>query len=75
MSSGGRTYQAAGVSLAAAEAVVERLRGAVESTGATGFGAFAGLYPLDERRLLAASTDSVGSKLSRAGSWPVTIEE
>jgi phosphoribosylformylglycinamidine cyclo-ligase len=61
--SGGRTYEAAGVSLAAAEAVVERLRGAVESTGATGFGAFAGLYPLDERRLLAASTDSVGSKL------------
>ena len=63
MGSGGRTYEAAGVSLAAAEAVVERLRGAVESTGATGFGAFAGLYPLDERRLLAASTDSVGSKL------------
>ncbi len=63
MSSGGRTYEAAGVSLAAAEAVVERLRAAVESTGATGFGAFAGLYALDERRLLAASTDSVGSKL------------
>jgi phosphoribosylformylglycinamidine cyclo-ligase len=63
VSSGGRTYEAAGVSLAAAEAVVERLRGAVESTGATGFGAFAGQYPLDERRLLAASTDSVGSKL------------
>jgi phosphoribosylformylglycinamidine cyclo-ligase len=63
VSSGGRTYEAAGVSLAAAEAVVERLRGAVESTGATGFGAFAGLYPLDGRRLLAASTDSVGSKL------------
>ena len=63
MSSGGRTYEAAGVSLAAAEEVVERLRGAVESTGATGFGAFAGLYPLDERRLLVASTDGVGSKL------------
>jgi phosphoribosylformylglycinamidine cyclo-ligase len=63
VSSGGRTYEAAGVSLAAAAAVVERLRSAVESTGATGFGAFAGLYPLDERRLLAASTDSVGSKL------------
>jgi phosphoribosylformylglycinamidine cyclo-ligase len=59
----GRTYEAAGVSLAAAEQVIERLRGAVESTGASGFGAFAGLYPLDERRLLAASTDSVGSKL------------
>ena len=63
MSSGGRTYEAAGVSLAAAEEVVQRLRAAVESTGTEGFGAFAGLYPLDERRLLAASTDSVGSKL------------
>jgi phosphoribosylformylglycinamidine cyclo-ligase len=59
----GRTYEAAGVSLAAAEAVVERLRAAAESTGALGFGAFAGLYPLDERRLLAASTDGVGTKL------------
>jgi phosphoribosylformylglycinamidine cyclo-ligase len=57
------TYEAAGVSLATANAVVERLRAAVESTGAIGFGQFAGLYPLDERRLLAASTDSVGSKL------------
>jgi phosphoribosylformylglycinamidine cyclo-ligase len=58
-----RTYKAAGVSLDTASAVVERLRAAVESTGATGFGHFAGLYPLDERRLLAATTDSVGSKL------------
>jgi phosphoribosylformylglycinamidine cyclo-ligase len=63
VSSGGRTYEAAGVSLAAAEEVVERLRAAVESTGAQGFGAFAGLYPLDEHRFLAASTDGVGSKL------------
>jgi phosphoribosylformylglycinamidine cyclo-ligase len=63
VSSAGRTYEAAGVSLAAAEAVVERLREAVESTGASRFGGFAGLYPLDERRLLAASTDGVGSKL------------
>ena len=59
----GRTYEAAGVSLAAAEAVVGRLRAAVESTGARGFGRFAGLHPLDDRRLLAASTDSVGTKL------------
>ena len=59
----GRTYAAAGVSLASAESIVERLRSAVESTGARGFGAFAGLYPLDDRRLLAASTDSVGTKL------------
>ena len=56
------TYEAAGVSLATAEAVVERLRRAVESTGAEGFGAFAGLYPLDDRRLLAASMDSIGTK-------------
>src|SRR5258707_768062 len=58
-----RSYESAGVSLATANAVVERLRAAVESTGAGGFGHFAGLYPLDERRFLAASTDSVGSKL------------
>ncbi len=58
-----KTYEAAGVSLAAAEAIVDRLRTAVESTGARGFGAFAGVHPLDERRLLAASTDSVGTKL------------
>jgi phosphoribosylformylglycinamidine cyclo-ligase len=58
-----KTYAEAGVSLTAAEAVVERLRGAVESTGGAGFGAFAGLYPLDERRFLAASMDGVGTKL------------
>jgi phosphoribosylformylglycinamidine cyclo-ligase len=65
-----QTYAAAGVSLATAEAVVERLRAAVESTRTPGvvgsFGAFAGLFALDERRLLASSTDSVGSKLSLA---------
>ena len=63
MSSAGRTYEAAGVSLALAEGVVSRLRTAVESTGAEGFGAFAGIYPLDDRRLLVATTDGVGSKL------------
>jgi phosphoribosylformylglycinamidine cyclo-ligase len=50
------------VSLATADEVVERLRASVESTGASGFGAFAGLYPLDEHRLLAASMDSIGTK-------------
>ncbi|HVM16763.1 MAG TPA: phosphoribosylformylglycinamidine cyclo-ligase [Gaiellaceae bacterium] len=63
----GATYAAAGVSLATADAIVDRLRAAVESTRTPGvhgaFGAFAGLYALDERRLLAASTDGVGSKL------------
>jgi phosphoribosylformylglycinamidine cyclo-ligase len=58
-----KTYADAGVSLAAAEAVVGRLQAAVESTGAEGFGAFAGLYPLGDGRLLAATTDGVGSKL------------
>lgn len=60
------SYAAAGVSLSVADAVVERLRAAVESTGATGFGAFAGLHPLDEQRFLAASTDGVGTKLMLA---------
>jgi phosphoribosylformylglycinamidine cyclo-ligase len=59
----GATYEQAGVSLGTAEAVVERLRAAVESTGATGFGAFAGLHPLGDGRFLAASTDGVGTKL------------
>jgi len=61
------TYESAGVSLGKAEAVVERLRAAVESTRTGGvvgaFGAFAGLYALDEERLLAATTDGVGTKL------------
>ena len=57
------TYEAAGVSISKGEEIVERLRTAAESTGAEGFGGFAGLYPLDAGRLLAASTDSVGTKL------------
>ena len=62
----GHTYEASGVSLELAESIVERLRAAVESTGTKGFGTFAGLYPLDDRRLLAASMDSVGTKLMLA---------
>lgn len=46
---------------------MERLRSAVESTRTAGvegaIGGFAGLYALDEDRLLAATTDSVGTKL------------
>jgi phosphoribosylformylglycinamidine cyclo-ligase len=60
---GNQTYAAAGVSIEKADAVVERLRAAAESTGATGFGGFAGLHRLDGDRFLAASTDSVGTKL------------
>jgi phosphoribosylformylglycinamidine cyclo-ligase len=66
LSGSGKTYDAAGVSLATAESIVERLRTAVESTGAEAFGTFAGIYPLDDQRLLAASMDSVGSKLMLA---------
>ena len=51
------------MSLGKAVDVVERLRAAVESTGARDFGAFAGLHPLGDGRLLAASTDGVGTKL------------
>ena len=62
-----RTYAAAGVSLATADAIVERLRAAVASTATPGvagaFGSFAGLFAIDDQRLLAASTDSIGSKL------------
>jgi phosphoribosylformylglycinamidine cyclo-ligase len=62
-----QTYAAAGVSLGTADAIVDRLRTAVASTAtppvAGALGAFAGLFAIDERRLLAASTDSVGSKL------------
>jgi phosphoribosylformylglycinamidine cyclo-ligase len=57
-----QTYEAAGVSLATAGAIVDRLRAAVESTGAREFGAFAGLHPLGDGRHLAASTDSIGTK-------------
>jgi phosphoribosylformylglycinamidine cyclo-ligase len=63
---GSKSYAQAGVSLETAAAVVERLRAAVESTGATGFGAFAGLHPIGEGRMLAASTDGVGTKLMLA---------
>lgn len=63
MADEGRTYDDAGVSLATANSVVERLRAAVESTGATGFGQFAALHPLGDGRFLAASTDGVGTKL------------
>lgn len=62
-----QTYAAAGVSLATADAIVDRLRAAVDATRTPGvvggIGAFAGVFAIDDERLLAASTDSVGSKL------------
>jgi phosphoribosylformylglycinamidine cyclo-ligase len=61
------SYEQAGVSLAKAHDVVERIRAAVDSTPGDrvvgGLGGFAGLFRLDDVRLLAATTDSVGTKL------------
>lgn len=65
------TYAAAGVSLDAADAVVERLKGAVRSTARPGVidahGGFAGLLALGglgyEDPVLVAGTDGVGTKL------------
>ena len=63
----GSAYEDAGVSLGKAEAIVARLRVAVESTRTEGvaaeLGGFAGLFALDAERLLAATTDGVGTKL------------
>jgi phosphoribosylformylglycinamidine cyclo-ligase len=61
------SYEQAGVSLAKAHDVVERIRAAVDSTLGDrvvgGLGGFAGIFRLDDVRLLAATTDSVGTKL------------
>lgn len=61
------SYEQAGVSLAKAHEVVERIRAAVDSTVGDrvvgSLGGFAGLFRLDDLRLLAATTDSVGTKL------------
>jgi phosphoribosylformylglycinamidine cyclo-ligase len=65
------TYAAAGVSLEAADAVVERLRGAVASTRRAGVidahGGYAGLFALQglgyTDPVLVAGTDGVGTKL------------
>ena len=62
------TYDAAGVSLSTRRGARRRAAARPRSSrpARPGFGAFAGLHPLDDRRLLAASTDSVGTKLMLA---------
>lgn len=56
-----QTYAGAGVNIDAGEELVRRIRGFAE-----GIGGFAGTYPLGDGRLLAASTDGVGTKLELA---------
>lgn len=68
------SYEAAGVSLAAADEVVERIRPHVARTLRAevlgGVGGFAGLFQLDLERwrapVLASATDGVGTKLELA---------
>lgn len=59
-------YRKAGVDLQAAERAVSLIReaasGASRPEVVEGVGGFAGLYGLDDRRLLAAATDGVGTK-------------
>jgi phosphoribosylformylglycinamidine cyclo-ligase len=70
----GFTYEAAGVSLAAADEVVERIRPHVTRTLRPevlgGVGGFAGLFQLDlarwRRPVLVSATDGVGTKLELA---------
>ncbi|MDE3064322.1 MAG: phosphoribosylformylglycinamidine cyclo-ligase, partial [Acidobacteriota bacterium] len=71
---GGLTYAQAGVSIAAGDEAVERIRGAVSSTARAGvlssIGGFGGLFRLDTARytspVLVATTDGVGTKLEVA---------
>jgi len=69
MSQEGLSYAAAGVDIAAYEAALERVRPLIESTrvaAAGKFGMFAGTYELPGLGHLAASTDSVGTKVKLA---------
>ncbi len=53
-----QTYEKSGVSIAAGEALVEKIKKINPNIGG-----FAGLYPIDEERSLVACTDGVGTKL------------
>ena len=63
-------YRRAGVELDAARGAVRMIRdlaaGASRPEVVEGVGGFAGLFRLDERRLLAAATDGVGTKVELA---------
>jgi phosphoribosylformylglycinamidine cyclo-ligase len=66
---GRATYAAAGVDIAAGERAVELIRAQLRSTRPEvvgGLGGFAGLFRIDANRLLATSTDGVGTKVAIA---------
>jgi len=66
---GRATYAAAGVDIEAGDRAVELIKGRLRSTRPEvvgGLGGFAGLFRIDDRRLLATSTDGVGTKVAIA---------
>lgn len=63
----GLRYDQAGVDISAGNAWVEMVRSVLAASGAADtIGGFAGLYPLDDHRSLAACCDGVGTKLELA---------
>jgi phosphoribosylformylglycinamidine cyclo-ligase len=66
---GSATYAAAGVDIEAGDRAVELIKTRLRSTRPEvvgGLGGFAGLFRLDDQRLLATSTDGVGTKVAIA---------
>jgi len=66
---GGATYAAAGVDIEAGDRAVDLIKGRLTSTRPEvvgGLGGFAGLFRIDDERLLATSTDGVGTKVAIA---------
>jgi phosphoribosylformylglycinamidine cyclo-ligase len=66
---GAATYAAAGVDIQAGERAVELIKARLTSTRPEvvgGLGGFAGLFRIDAERLLATSTDGVGTKVAIA---------
>jgi phosphoribosylformylglycinamidine cyclo-ligase len=66
---GAATYAAAGVDIAAGDRAVELIKARLTSTRPEvvgGLGGFAGLFRIDADRLLATSTDGVGTKVAIA---------
>ncbi len=67
-------YRRAGVDLDAAARAVDLIKGVAASATrpevVEGVGGFAGLYRLDDGRILAAATDGVGTKIKVAPCRP-----